>query len=101
MVQLTLASEGFDVVTAHDGVHALEQLDGPDFDAIVLDLQMPVMDGRTFYREMRARGFDTPVILLSAYGADAAKKELNAEAAVAKPFDPDVLIALTQQLVNA
>lgn len=101
MVRLTLTSEGFDVVTAHNGVHALEQLDQASFGAILLDLQMPVMDGRTFYREMRARGIHTPVMILSAFGADAAKEELQAEAAVAKPFDPDVLITLTQKLVGA
>ena len=100
MIRLTLASEGFDVVTAQDGVHALEQLDHGSFDAILLDLQMPVMDGRTFYREMRARGVGTPVIILSAYGANEAREELQAEAAVAKPFDPDDLIALTQRLVE-
>ena len=102
MIRLTLTSEGFDVVTANNGVLALEQLDSNGrFDAILLDLQMPVMDGRTFYREMRARGVETPVIILSAYGADAAKEELKAEAAVAKPFDPDFLIALTHQLIES
>jgi len=102
MIRLTLTSEGFDVVTANNGVLALEQLDSNGrFDAILLDLQMPVMDGRTFYREMRARGVETPVIILSAYGADAAKEELQAEAAVAKPFDPDFLIQLTYQLIES
>ena len=102
MIRLTLTSEGFDVVTANNGVLALEQLDSNGrFDAILLDLQMPVMDGRTFYREMRARGVETPVIILSAYGADAAKEELQAEAAVAKPFDPDFLIQLTHQLIES
>jgi CheY-like chemotaxis protein len=102
MIRLTLTSEGFDVVTANNGVHALEQLDhGSNFDAILLDLQMPVMDGRTFYREMRARGIGTPVIILSAYGAEAAKEELHAEAAVSKPFDPDFLLAVTHELIGA
>lgn len=57
-----------------------------------LDLQMPVVDGRTFYRELRARGHRMPVVILSAFGAHAAQRELGAAAAVAKPFEPDDLV---------
>jgi DNA-binding response OmpR family regulator len=61
------------------------------FDAIILDLQMPVMDGPSMYRELRALPCATPVLLLSAYGAKNAQLELGAEAAMDKPFDPFTL----------
>jgi DNA-binding response OmpR family regulator len=91
MLRLAMSSAEMEVVTAIGGQAALDSL-GPGYDAIVLDLQMPVIDGRTFYREMRALGYDIPVIILSAYGAETARRELGAEAALGKPFDPDVLL---------
>jgi len=101
MIRLVLLSEGLNVDTAVDGLNGLEKFSADNFDVIVLDLQMPNMDGRQFFREIRARGDHTPVVLLSAYGAQAAKQELNAEAAVSKPFDPNVLIGTVRSLLDA
>jgi two-component system response regulator MprA len=99
MLRLCLASDGFSVDTAEDGFQGLDRLAAQEFDAVVLDLQMPRMDGRTFFREMRSRGHTAPVLILSAYGAEAARDELNAEGAVAKPFDPDVLTATVRKVI--
>jgi DNA-binding response OmpR family regulator len=66
LVSLALMTEGFQVTAAEDGLRALEQLESSDFEVIILDLQMPRMDGRTFYREMRGRGVQTAVLILSA-----------------------------------
>ncbi len=101
MLSFTLKDGGFDVRTAWNGVEGLEQVSARTPDVIVLDLEMPVMDGRTFYRELRKRGLDTPVCILSAYGARQAQRELRAEAAVQKPFSPDALIEKLRQLVDA
>jgi len=101
MIRLVLLSEGLSVDTAVDGLNGLEKATADTFDVIVLDLQMPNMDGRQFFREIRARGDTTPVVILSAYGAQAAKAELNAEAAVSKPFDPNVLIGAVRALLPA
>ena len=60
MLAFTLRDVGFDVRTAWNGVDALEQVAGKTPDAIVLDLEMPVMDGRTFYRQLRGRGSIRP-----------------------------------------
>ena len=100
LLRLSMASDGLLVATARDGTAGLERLDSDEFDVIVLDLQMPGMDGRTFYREMVSRGYEAPVVILSAYGAEKAKRELGAAAAVAKPFDPDMLIETVRGLVN-
>ena len=99
MIRLALLSEGLSVDTASDGIQGLEATERASYDLIVLDLQMPNMDGRAFFREFRARGGTTPIVLLSAYGAQDARHELNAEAAVSKPFDPSVLIRTVRTLL--
>ena len=101
MVSLSLITDGFDVSTAGDGLQGLERLEAQSFDVIVLDLQMPRMDGRAFFREMRSRGYETPVVILSAYGADVARSELKANGAFSKPFDPDDLSAVVRRLIKA
>ena len=72
----------------------------PKFDVIVLDLQMPRMDGRAFFREMTARGHAPQVVILSAYGAEEAQGELKVAAAVPKPFDPDDLIETVRRVAS-
>jgi DNA-binding response OmpR family regulator len=99
MIRLALLSEGWDVDTAADGLLGLDVVEHAHYDIIVLDLQMPNLDGRGFFREYRARGGTTPIVLLSAYGAQSARIELNAEAAVTKPFDPVVLIRAIRTLL--
>ena len=99
MTRLALLSEGLDVDTATDGEQGLELAAAWEYDVIVLDLQMPIMDGRTFFREYRARGGAAPVVLLSAYGALAARAELKAEGAINKPFDPVVLVRTVRSLL--
>ena len=92
IIRLWLSTAGLDVTTAEGGMSALDTLDRDGFDVVVLDLQMPDMDGRSFYREMNSRGYSLPVIILSAYGAEQARRELGAAAAMPKPFDPDRLV---------
>ena len=101
MIRLALLSEGLDVDTAADGLLGLEATDRTTYALIVLDLQMPNLDGRGFFREFRARGGSTPIVLLSAYGAQDARLELGAEAAVTKPFDPSVLLRVVRSLLPA
>lgn len=100
LVRLALRASGFDAITAANGAEALRRLDDHDADLIVLDLEMPVMDGREFFRELRARGDQTPVLILSAYGAELARRELKAEAFVSKPFEPDYLVQEVEKLLE-
>jgi DNA-binding response OmpR family regulator len=88
-----LRTSGIDAITATNGYAALEAVQQNDVDAIVLDVQMPQMDGCAFFRELRARGIETPVLIASAYGAREVQLELGAEACVEKPFDPEVLVS--------
>jgi DNA-binding response OmpR family regulator len=99
MVRLALRTHGFEVRVASHGEEALGLVKECEPDLIVLDLQMPVMDGRTFYRALRALGVQTPVVILSAFGARDAQAELHADAALNKPFEPDQLVELLRSLL--
>jgi DNA-binding response OmpR family regulator len=100
LLRLTLTSEGFEVITASNGLEGLEKVDREPPDVILLDLEMPVMDGRTFFRELRKQGNNTPVLILSAYGARDAQRELHADGSLEKPFDADVLMNELKQLAR-
>jgi len=100
-VKQTLQTAGYDVETAVDGLSGLDALDDSDFDLIVLDLRMPRMGGRLFFAELRRLDFVMPVLILSAYGAQEACRELGAEGALSKPFDPAELIATIRILLQS
>jgi len=96
-----LRAAGFIVSTASDGFLALEAMESAEPHVILLDLEMPGMDGREFYRRLRAVNSATPVMILSAYNARAAQLELGAQAYTAKPFDPDQLVEAISGLLEA
>jgi DNA-binding response OmpR family regulator len=100
LLRAILRTSGFDVVTCGDSTEGLGVAESDEFNLIILDLRMPVMDGRTFYKELRQRGVRTPVVIASAYGARAAQAELGAQAAIEKPFDPDRLIDTVTRILT-
>jgi DNA-binding response OmpR family regulator len=100
LLRILLTSAGYQVQTAVDGQQALMVAAMYEFDVILLDLEMPVMNGREFFGEYRNRGNQTPVVVVSAYGAEAARAELGAEGAVAKPFDPDNVTHLIDRILG-
>ena len=95
-----LRTSGMEVLTATDGYAALDVAMSKDVDAIVLDLRMPNLDGRGFFRELRARGVETPVLIASAFGAREAQQELGAQGSIEKPFDPEMLIAELERILE-
>ncbi|WP_158746977.1 response regulator transcription factor [Acidisphaera sp. L21] len=62
-----LRRRGFDVVLAHDGQQALDQIAAEAPDLVLLDMDLPVMDGWTVARTLRAGSNTTPVIALTAH----------------------------------
>lgn len=83
-----LHEEGYQVRVAGDGAQALAVLDEWHPDCIVLDLVMPVMNGRAFRQRQRedSRIADIPVVLISGVQARAAAAELGTAAGIQKPF---------------
>ncbi|WP_077598399.1 response regulator transcription factor [Olsenella urininfantis] len=61
-----LERSGYEVVSAFDGQEAVDRVLGESFDGIILDIMMPRKDGLSALRELRERGIETPVLLLTA-----------------------------------
>ena len=95
-VTKALTAAGYSVDAAADGAQALDDLDGVDYDAIVLDVMMPRVDGLTVLRTLRSRGDDTPVLLLTARDAIDHRVEgldAGADDYLVKPFAMEELLA--------
>lgn len=102
-VSTVLADEGYDVAEATDGQQALERCERVQPDVILLDMRMPVMDGREFARAYRQRpGPHAPIVIITA-ALDVAKdaKEIGANGFLGKPFQLDDLLRLVQQHAGA
>ena len=79
MYRMKFEAAGFDVSTASDGEAGVAMVEKTKPDIILLDLQMPHMDGATALSHIRKStwGADTPVIILTNLGAEEAPKELK------------------------
>ena len=90
-----LAGHGVEVTHVADGRLGLEQGLRGRWDAVLLDLMLPGLDGLSVCRELRARS-DVPILVLTARGEEADKVmglELGADDYLAKPFSPRELLA--------
>ena len=91
-----LAREGYAVDSAADGESGLERASKEPFDLLLLDLMLPRMSGFDVCRELRKRGIETPVIMLTARGQVVDKVvglKLGADDYVTKPFEMAELLA--------
>jgi len=98
-----LGLEGYEVTTADDGNRALAALAERDFEAVVLDVAMPRMDGIEACRRMRAAGDRTPVLMLTARDAiddRVAGLDAGADDYLVKPFALRELIARLRALIR-
>ncbi len=69
VVAFTLRRAGFEVSLAHDGLAALEQWQTTPYDIIILDLNLPKLDGLTVCQRIRAES-DIPILILSVRGEE-------------------------------
>ena len=102
-VTKALTAAGYSVDAAADGAQALDELDGVDYDSIVLDVMMPRVDGLTVLRTLRSRGDDTPVLLLTARDAIDHRVEgldAGADDYLVKPFAMEELLARLRVLTR-
>jgi DNA-binding response OmpR family regulator len=91
-----LRPQGVALVHAGGGQAGLAQLAAGGFDAVLLDVMMPGLDGLAVLRKLRDAGHRVPVIMLTARGDEADRVvglELGADDYVAKPFSPRELLA--------
>lgn len=105
MVSFTLKSEGYQTIEASNGQEALEQAQSGSFDLIISDVNMPVMDGITFCREVRKIGSYkfTPILILTTESSTDMKAQGKAAGAtgwLVKPFSPEKLIATIKRVIR-
>ena len=108
VVELILDQAAVDLVSVEDGAQAVEACRAAAFDVVLMDMQMPVMDGLTATREIRlhevAMGAPrTPVVMLTANALPehiAAGIDAGADRHLAKPFSVDALLAMVQELTT-
>ena len=102
MVDDYLGQSGFDVTMAHSGADGLEQHDTRNFDAVILDLMLPDMDGLDVCRTLRT-GSNIPVLMLTAKGDPMDRiigLEIGADDYLPKPFEPRELLARLRAILR-
>jgi two-component system response regulator MprA len=102
-LQRSLAFEGYGTQVAVDGYDALAMTDAYAPDLIVLDIQMPRMDGLTAARRIRATGSTTPILMLTArdtVGDRVTGLDAGADDYLVKPFELDELFARIRALLR-
>jgi two-component system, chemotaxis family, chemotaxis protein CheY len=104
VVGIALRGAGYEVVEGVDGRDALTKLDGRKVHLIISDVNMPIMDGITFVKEVKklnAYRF-TPIIMLTTESQESKKLEgqaAGAKAWVVKPFQPAQMLAAVSKLI--
>ncbi|WP_175494228.1 response regulator transcription factor [Herbiconiux ginsengi] len=103
MLDQLLTAEGYHTVVARDGQRALHEGLTQEFDAIVLDRGLPIIEGLDVLTRLRGRGVLTPALVLSALGNPADRVEgldRGAEDYLGKPFDIEELLARIRALLR-
>lgn len=101
-LRIYLDNEGYRVLTAANGIEALEQINKNEIHCIVLDIMMPQLDGLKTTLKIRER-FNFPIILLSAKSEDTDKITglgFGADDYVTKPFNPLELVARVKSQIR-
>ncbi|WAM00376.1 response regulator [Streptomyces sp. Je 1-369] len=105
LIRVNLELEGFEVVTAADGVECLDVVQQVQPDVITLDVVMPRLDGLRTAARLRsdARTRDLPIVVISActrYEVESGL-EVGVDAFLAKPFEPNELVGIVRQLISS
>jgi len=103
LIKRLLSRHGFLVETASDGAVALDMLSSEAYDALVLDLMMPRVDGFAVLRQLIQSNPDlvAKTVVATAYPKDVTRRQLNEVCRVIiKPFDTEELVEAVQHCVD-
>ncbi len=106
VIRKTLSNTGYSVYQASDGHEAKRYLDGTRFDLIIVDQEMPFMDGFEFVAYIRKSSFYeyTPVVLLANHITHQGKSkaiELGIAKSIIKPFDVKEFLAIVARITGS
>jgi DNA-binding response OmpR family regulator len=103
LASLYLQNDGYNVISAGDGLRALQLIEERRPDLVVLDIMLPKVDGWEVCRRLRQGGNDIPIIMLTARGEDVDRivgLELGADDYMVKPFNPRELVARVKAVLR-
>ena len=109
---MILEAEGYEVVTARDGIEGLANLRAEKPDLIILDLLMPKMDGFAVCKELQdprwSKYRDIPILILTSVREEASRRryeletglQLDVDDYVEKPISPDIMLERVEKLIK-
>jgi len=105
MVKFALKTKGHDVVTAVDGLEGLEKLMEGDYELIILDINMPRLDGFGLLDKLKKipEKADIPILMLTTEGQEEDKDKalrMGANTYMVKPFKPTELISTVEKMLG-
>ena len=104
VAQKFLERWGAKIITATNGLEALNMVDPEKHDLVLVDLHMPVMDGYESSRKMREKGINLPIIALTANLPSEIENEIKLSGindVILKPFLPDELLRKVLSFVSS
>jgi CheY-like chemotaxis protein len=97
---MLLEKSGYEVLEASGGDEGLKLFRAQRVDAVVVDYQMPGMNGDVVAAKMKTMNARVPIMLLSAYGPLPKSKLKSVDSFVSKSQSPDILLSTLQELLN-
>jgi len=101
LCRTALRFAGFNVVTASDGLGALEVVQNEAPSLIILDLNMPCVDGWGVLRELASADSTRAIPVIVVTGADVGRATLQAEAILHKPISPEQVLPVIDRVLRA
>ena len=104
-IKLALSDAGYSVDEAENGAAGIDKANGGNFDLIITDLNMPVMDGLTMIEELRKlpAHAGVPIIFLTTESDEGMKQRAKAAGAtgwLTKPFNPEQLVRIAKKVLG-